>query len=104
MQKTMIQQVSLLYSNLIGDDHVVEKAPWEEINANYFMTDFELAMTGNAFQLMIDQINNPRVSDETKEECKRVITHAKIYARMSPDHKALLVTCLQENTNDMIGM
>jgi magnesium-transporting ATPase (P-type) len=68
------------------------------------MTDFELAMTGNAFQLMIDQIDNTRVSDETKEEYKRVIAHAKIYARMSPDHKALLVTCLQENTDDMIGM
>jgi magnesium-transporting ATPase (P-type) len=68
------------------------------------MTDFELAMTGNAFQLMIDQIINSRVSDEKKEEIKRVITHAKIYARMSPDHKALLVMSLQQNTDDMIGM
>jgi cation-transporting ATPase 13A2 len=104
MQRTMIKQVSWLYYIIIGDDHVVDKAPWEEIDADWVMTDFELAMTGNAFQLMIDQIINSRVSDEKKEEIKRVITHAKIYARMSPDHKALLVMSLQQNTDDMIGM
>jgi magnesium-transporting ATPase (P-type) len=68
------------------------------------MTNFEIAVTGNAFQLMIDQIQNVKVDNETKQKYKRIIAYAKIYARMSPDHKAMLVTSLQENTDKMIGM
>jgi cation-transporting P-type ATPase 13A2 len=68
------------------------------------MKHFEIAVTGNAFQIMSDRINNSGISDETKQNYKNVIAHAKIYARMSPDHKAMLVTSLQENSDDMIGM
>jgi magnesium-transporting ATPase (P-type) len=83
---------------------MLDKAPWEEKGANLLMKNFEIAMTGNAFQIMSDKINNPDVSSKTRDEYKRIIAHAKIYARMSPDHKAMLVASLQENTDFMIGM
>jgi len=53
---------------------------------------------------MSESISNAFKDKETKEIYKKVISYAKVYARMSPDDKAMLVTQLQENSKYMIGM
>lgn len=68
------------------------------------MKKYELAITGNAFQFMIDAIEKGKESENTLEVYRKAIMHAKIYARMSPDHKAMLVEELQNNMKEMIGM
>lgn len=84
-------------------DEVVEEAPWEDGDLKE-IKKYELAITGNAFQMMLEAINDPSESQEVKTLNKRLISHAKIYARMSPDHKAMLVEQLQVGLDDMIGM
>lgn len=92
------------FLNDLDESSMLDIGPWEQKATVFKMSDFEIAVTGNAFQLMSDQIKNFKVDSETKEKYKNIIAYAKIYARMSPDHKAMLVTSLQENTKDMIGM
>ena len=53
---------------------------------------------------MKELINFKYTDKETKSLQEEVISQAKIYARMSPDHKAMLVTHLQNNTKFMIAM
>jgi magnesium-transporting ATPase (P-type) len=53
---------------------------------------------------MIDAIEKGKESENTLEVYRKAIMHAKIYARMSPDHKAMLVEELQNNMKEMIGM
>lgn len=80
-----------------------DKAPWE-IPGNENMNTYEIAMTGKAFQIMIDALEDPKESPLLKDIYKRAILHGKIYARMSPDHKAILVNQLQNASRYMIGM
>ena len=54
--------------------------------------------------MMLEAMKDPSESEETKSLNKILISHAKIYARMSPDHKAMLVEQLQVGLDDMIGM
>lgn len=82
---------------------MTDEVPWD-VNDAKDLKQYELAITGNAFQFMLDAIANNSVDQNTIALYRRVILHAKIYARMSPDHKALLVTELQNNSTDMIGM
>lgn len=82
---------------------MIDEAPWET-EGGEDMRQYELAITGNAFQFMLDAIAHNTVDKVTASLYKRAIINAKIYARMSPDHKALLVTELQNNSSDMIGM
>ena len=80
------------------------KAPWEESGDNNDMNGYEVAITGKAFELMMERINSIYIDDKSKELYRDVIAFAKVYARMSPDNKAMLVTQLQENSKYMIGM
>lgn len=63
--------------------------------------EYELAITGKAFEYMLSM---EQVSPTFAALTKEVIKKAKIYARMSPDHKEMLITQLQEKTSDIIGM
>lgn len=36
------------------------------------------------------------------ETYSRIIKHAKVFARMSPDHKAMLVTEIQKDNQDIM--
>jgi cation-transporting P-type ATPase 13A2 len=65
---------------------------------------YEIAITGTAFQMMMESIENLDELESNKKLYQALIKHAKIFARMSPDHKAMLVEQLQNGLNDMIGM
>ena len=67
----------------------MENLPWD-----YKDESIEVALTGRAFKLI-----------ESDKEAKNftfrsVLSKAQIYARMSPNDKALLVTCLQNYLHD----
>lgn len=81
----------------------VEKVPWDD-GKIHEIKQFEIAISGKAFQFMIESMNDHFEDEYTKAMYREIILQAKIYARMSPDHKALLVEQLQSNLNDMIGM
>lgn len=82
---------------------MIHEAPWEGEDDKE-MKEYELAITGNAFQFMTDAITNNTADTHTIAFYKRAISHAKIYSRMSPDHKALLITELQNHSPYMVGM
>jgi cation-transporting P-type ATPase 13A2 len=81
----------------------VEKVPWDD-GKIHEIKQFEIAISGKAFQLMVEAMDNPFEDEYTKAVYRETILQAKIYARMSPDHKAQLVEQLQNNLEDMIGM
>lgn len=82
---------------------MVDESPWE-IEHDLALKNFEIAITGRAFQFMLEVLVNEKVNAEVKALYKRVILHAMVYARMSPDHKALLVSELQNSSKDMVAM
>ena len=49
-------------------------------------------------------LSKEKDSPEHENLLNQVIKKAKIYARMSPDNKAMLVSQLQEKTTDIVGM
>lgn len=83
---------------------LLEKVPWEEIGNRQTLEDYEIALTGKAFEYMMDLAKFKYTDKETKILTQEIILHAKVYARMSPDHKAILVSHLQENSKFMIAM
>ena len=82
----------------------LEEWPWQTKNDLSELSKYEIAITGKAFQLMIDEINDPYFDAARKEINKKLLLHAKVYARMSPDHKAMLITELQNHTSHMVAM
>ena len=67
--------------------------PWDYQDAN-----LNVALTGKAFKHIYDRKQqNPFMFNS-------VLSKAKVYARMSPDDKALLVDSLQENLKINCGM
>jgi len=68
--------------------------PWSNLN-----TDFSLAITGKAFQKIV----NDHQEDPSNHGLRTVLRHCQIFARMSPDQKALLVESLQ-NEGLIVGM
>lgn len=78
-------------------EEIYKEYPWDQHPDG----DFELAVTGKAFEHMVTTHNS--LSDKSNVY-EKVLKHAKIYARMSPDHKAMLVTAYQETTPHIIGM
>ena len=63
--------------------------PW-----HYKDSSVEVALTGKAFRLLESQ------KDQRPFEFKSVIAKAQVFARMSPDDKALLVSSLQNHLLD----
>ena len=72
-------------------------APW----INNDSGDFELAMTGQTFQLLVNQHKEGLIDTSV---FMKIIKHTTIYSRMSPDDKALLIKTLQNDTDDIIAM
>ena len=78
--------------------------PWQNKEDISELHKYEIAITGKAFQLMIEEINDPNFDNVRKEINKKLLLHAKVYARMSPDHKAMLISELQNHTTHMVAM
>jgi len=87
-----------------ADEDILEKAPWEQNGNTAVIKNYDIAITGNAFELMMKTIKLKYTHEEIRESYKEVIAQAKVYARMSPDHKAMLVCHLQEHSKYMISM
>jgi len=85
-----------------NDDEIGE-APWEHGELHQ-ISQYELAISGNAFQFMINSATRNEADEYHKSVFNEVIKHAKIYTRMSPDHKALLIEQLQNSLQDMVAM
>mmetsp|Transcript_38181 Transcript_38181/g.36539 ORF Transcript_38181/g.36539 Transcript_38181/m.36539 type:complete len:199 (+) Transcript_38181:1276-1872(+) len=76
-----------------NEDVIYEKdLPWQHMEANY-----TLALTGKAFNLLA---SDPR----QKGTLQRVLLNGQIYARMSPEDKAILVEQLQGFCKTEVGM
>lgn len=84
-------------------EEIEEEVPWESGNLTE-IKKYEIAITGKAFQMMMESIENPKETEENRKLNQALIQQAKVFARMSPDHKAMLVEQLQEVLNDMVGM
>ena len=80
---------------------MIEEVPWE--NGKEDIKNYEIAITGKAFEYMINKKSDNSMNSEI-ETYSAVLKHAKIYARMSPDHKAILVNEIQKSTEFMVGM
>lgn len=53
---------------------------------------------------MTNVVNNPEENEVLRNIYEGSIKHAKVFARMSPDDKALLIMHLQRHSKDMIAM
>lgn len=78
-------------------EEIYTEYPWDQHPDG----DFELAVSGKAFEYIVSnhnmQLDKPNVYE-------KVLKYAKIYARMSPDHKAMLINAYQESSPHIIGM
>lgn len=65
-----------------------------------------MGITGTAFQFLLDAKNRDRTIGRyaAADVLNKVIKNCRVYARMSPEQKGLLVKELQEVTGEMIGM
>lgn len=62
---------------------------------------FAVAITGDAFEFIYDMAETG--SELYKKLLNRCLAKARVYARMTPDQKTLLIECLQAN-NTFVGM
>lgn len=67
---------------------------------------YEVAATGKALQFLIDLRNNEGKIGAYPAEfvLKKILRQGKVFSRMSPTQKALLVTELQKDSGEMVGM
>lgn len=67
---------------------------------------YEAAITGRAFDKIVQLCKqNERIYDfEAKEVLKKVLKQAKVYSRMSPKQKGMLIEELQHETGEQVGM
>uniref|UniRef100_A0A7S3J4W7 Cation-transporting P-type ATPase C-terminal domain-containing protein n=1 Tax=Euplotes harpa TaxID=151035 RepID=A0A7S3J4W7_9SPIT len=85
-------------SNLVS-----EKFPWDE-KLNCDFNQYEYAISGAAFEMLLKEIYNPNTPQAKAEMLKRIVLHTKVFSRMSPDHKAMLVNELQKAKDHMVAM
>mmetsp|Transcript_23928 Transcript_23928/g.27546 ORF Transcript_23928/g.27546 Transcript_23928/m.27546 type:complete len:195 (-) Transcript_23928:871-1455(-) len=81
-----------------------EECPWEGKYDDSELQNYEVAISGKAFQQMISDIENPQEDALKIAFYKKLILYAKVYARMSPDHKAMLVNEIQKHSPHMVAM
>ena len=67
--------------------------PWNNLQTNY-----GIALNGKTLEFLY---NNREKYERTLIE---ILSKAKVYARMSPDHKGLLVSLIQDNLMTRVGM
>lgn len=70
------------------------------------VSDFEVAITGRAFDRIVEMANkNLKINDfEAKEVLQKILAQGKVFSRMSPKQKALLIEEVQKNTGELVGM
>ena len=66
----------------------------------------EIAITGKAFEHLVDLRAENALIDgyRARDIIKRILIGGRVYARMTPDHKELLIKELQDETGENIGM
>lgn len=109
-----IQSKAIKRTNFLIEDKegfVVDKddemlaVPWNFGNTEFQVGEVEVAVTGNAFEHLIAMRNNdPENTTDASTMLRKVIRNARVFARMSPDRKALLVTELQKETKELVAM
>jgi cation-transporting ATPase 13A3/4/5 len=75
----------------------LKRPPWIE---HAFSDDYVLAVTGTAFAELVSRAED---SENETKTLQVVLEKCRIYARMAPEHKTLLVEKLQ-NLNYLVGM
>jgi magnesium-transporting ATPase (P-type) len=66
----------------------------------------QLAMEGSAFQFLLEARDQGEQIDgyDAADVLREVLRRGRVFARMSPKQKALLVEELQKETGEMVGM
>ena len=69
-------------------------------------SNIELVTTGPIFHHIIETVEKEGLINDypAKEVYNYLMKNCKVYARMSPQQKAILIQGLQDNTGEMIGM
>lgn len=79
--------------------------PWESGSSAGNKEDYELAITGKAFEFMLEKRDNADPEDNQPASIiRRIVRNARVFARMSPENKAQLIVELQNETGEIIAM
>ena len=70
------------------------------------VSDYEVAITGRAFELIVEMSNkNETIGDfEAQEILIKILEQGKVFSRMSPNQKAMLIEEIQRHTGELVGM
>jgi len=90
---THVKHIKTLVSDSNIEDEEDIKCPWDNFDETY-----SLVFTGDTFNYMMKK--DPKAS---KRSTKKILEKSAVFARMSPDGKALLIDALQ-NQNVLVGM
>jgi cation-transporting ATPase 13A3/4/5 len=90
---TLVKHQKTLISDSNIESEVEAKYPWDDLDEGY-----SLVFTGDTFNHMMKR--DPKAS---KGSTKKILENSAVFARMSPDDKALLIDALQ-NQNILVGM
>jgi len=93
--QTRVRNATILTAMLSDEEGDVDegKYPWDDAGEAY-----SLVFTGKSFDFLMK--SDPTAS---QEDTKRLLKKSAVFARMSPDGKALLIDALQ-NQNQLVGM
>jgi len=95
------------------DPHIVSMSgvPTHRYHQSMFqfmrgVSDYEVAVTGRAFDLIVQMSRaSQRIGDfEAKEVLRKILAQGKVFSRMSPKQKAMLIEELQHESGELIGM
>ena len=70
------------------------------------VSEYEVAITGRAFELIVEKSNKDEwIGDfEAKEVLIKILEQGKVFSRMSPNQKAMLIEEIQRHTGELVGM
>ena len=81
------------------------KYPWQQVDEDEKKLHVEMAITGKAFEYMVEaRDTDSEGTTDAAMVLKKIIRNARVFARMSPEGKAMLVTELQNETGEIIAM
>ncbi len=79
----------------------LENSPFDKFNNNINNEDYIIAVTGHTFETLW-KLRNKYIENKNKdlycyyETFRKILQNGFIFARMSPEHKTILVECLRE--------
>ena len=79
--------------------------PWDLYSSSSMIDEYEFAITGKAFEYIVEQRDKDILgTTDAAFNLKKIVRNTKVFARMSPEGKAKLVSELQKETNEIIAM